>query len=184
MSIAPIVDLRRWWLTYLPESGNRHFSGNIETDWVDGYSMASLGGPADWVPGRSRLPWYCGMLVVLWISYFLANLALDFGFSWAGISLVSPRVMLLVYVLAVGFAAGPLFVWVLAVPIPASRLGLNSAGVMFDEGFRMRFVPWQRAHQKDGRLEIHSRWFGLRTVYSLTPLQEKCIELIQPPSNP
>lgn len=135
--------------------------------------------PAEWVSGRSALPWYIGLLIVFWVAEVVSQYALNIGFSWAGIPVDTPRSELLVQLLAIGFAIGPLFWWALAVPIPASRLGLTSEGLIFDYGLGSRFVPWDRTQLRTDRLEVLPRRFGPRTVYSLTPLQTKCIELIR-----
>ena len=141
--------------------------------------MDILEGPVEWVPGRSQLPWHCGMFAVFVASLLLAETMLNFGLSWAGIVVNSARLTLIVQLVAIGLAADPLMLWVLFVPMPAPRLGLSPRGVTFEAGLGTHYVPWEGAYLRAGRSEILVRRSGLWIAYSVTPLQKRRIELIR-----
>jgi len=146
-------------------------SRNVETilRYLDLQMAANL--PLEWVSGRSQILWYVGLLAVLYASFAAAMVGLDSGLSWAGIALGSSKLVLVLQLTAIGLAAGPMFLWAAAVPMPASRLGVSPIGIVVDYGLGSKFIPWERAYVRDGHLEVLSRRVGIRTKYSLTPLQ-------------
>lgn len=136
--------------------------------------------PVEWVQGKSRQPWILGLWLVFTGSFLVADLVLEWGLSWTGIGLGSPRLTLVVQFAAIAAAIGPVLLWAILVRMPVSRMGVSPDGVRIDHGVRSDFWPWDRASLRGSRLEVFSSRYRIPSWYTLTPLQATRVASLRP----
>jgi hypothetical protein len=134
----------------------------------------------EWVPGLERGRWLAGFFVVCIGAFVVSLFAIEAGLSWAGAGPLTPRLLLVAQLAAIGNAAAPGWMWVTIVPSPIPRLGVSPGGLSIDHGMRTEELPWSRVFLRQNRLDVLYPRVGALMSFRLTPYQTSRIVHLRP----